>query len=183
MTEQTIPEDGQVALWHEEINSGLPIAFMLYFDEALERPEINKVLKENVSYQINIEPVQGERDITSIVVFMSIQLMRQSSEYGEPKEEKTDREILIDILQKVENIAVITREGVHSGFIVRGHILTLTEYEDMTIASMRLETDFSNLQPADYDTWKNSKWVDEDNLPANYSKWYDEESTAKGHWR
>lgn len=182
-------QDGDIILIHEDVNSGNGYAFLLAEIEIFVPPPLGEPLGKNSAQTrtLSVSEKPGWIIEQDVVHFFSISFAKsQTNPNGQNRDisENQDKQNLLEILSKLFEITLVTRFGAFSGLKADGHALTMTQYLTSTIAAVRLLNTNRNFAPADYDTWLLSKVVDEDDLPAEYGKVFDEDSpTIKGYVR
>lgn len=181
--ESVLPAEGDVSLQHPDINSGAPYPFVLYVKEDEKQKNLQQARGTSVSVEVEIN-LDGDTPQMTKNLFFNILLMDTATLGGEPRERFVDTARLLEIINQSSGIALLTETQVFCGLVAQGHNMTLTEYRNFSIASIRLEKVDFNVIPPNPFTFLNSAWVDEDNLTAVYSKWGDEDSdTPLGTWR
>ena len=178
-----------ILLQNQNINSGTPYGFLLVQLETIEPEEIGEKLGKNASQTRTLGESEkhGWTREQDVVHFFSIGLGDGQTNPGGSRRTETRKEDLnnlLSILSEIYEITLITKIGAYSGLKADGHAITITDYDDYSIAAVRLLMTGKNFKPAEYETWLLSTIVDETNLPATYGKVFDETSTTvKGNVR
>lgn len=188
MTITFVPgENCDILLRHKDVESGDFLPFRLVDIEGGSSDVAGGV---RVGGSVTVARSAEKREDGTIridgVFYFTVRVGSTRSRQGHAwsRSEADGLEFIFNLLSQQEGLELVCRHGAFGGLGVVGHHATVIEYPDWTLVSVRLEVKNMAWLPAEYETFALSAWVNENDLPGEYSKWFDEDSdTVKGYWR
>jgi hypothetical protein len=145
-------------LGHPDINSGDPYPFMLWKRIKPVDYELREEEGQNLSIQIEVN--QDADPITMDKAFYFTVLLKDHSfSDGDTFTEADQREKLYSILGAGDRIFLHTSEGTYSALESDGHVITETQFENYSLAQVRLSASNAVFLPIPNTRFSASLWL------------------------
>lgn len=184
----TLGVNADILLGHESVNGGAAYGFRLAKVEQVRDLQSGEFLGSNVAQTRGVNSPGGvdEHVVTHYFAIMMGDGLADPVGRKREESEAVDRQHLLEVLEQIDEIFLVTRAGAYGALSARGHTLTWTEYESVTLISVRLTGTTDVYFPADAEGFANSVWGDEEEVGSTTSLWGDEETGYEenvGYWR